>query len=85
MKHKSQTKRATTNNSNHDLKIKSRKLGTFKSPPPQRLNCMLCAINRWENRQDINNTADYSILYKEPDLCNNYLSMEQNKTENNFH
>ena len=31
MKHKSQTKRATTNNLNQDLKIKGRKLGTFKS------------------------------------------------------
>ena len=46
MKHKSQRKRATSDNSNQDLKIKSRKSGTFKSSPspslhPQRLNCML--------------------------------------------
>ena len=33
MKRKSMTTRAATNNSNQDLKIKGRKLGTFKSPP----------------------------------------------------
>ena len=81
MKHKSRTKRATTNNSNQDLKIKGRKLGTFKSPPPQRLNRMLRAINRQENRQDINNKEDYSLSYDEPDLCNDYISMEQDKTD----
>ena len=32
MKRKPRTKRATTINSNQDLKIKGRKLGTFKSP-----------------------------------------------------
>ena len=81
MKHKSRTKRATTNNSNQDLKIKYRKLGTFKSLPPRRLNRMLCAINRRENRQDINNKDDYSISYNEPDLCNDYISMKQDKTD----
>ena len=34
MKRKSRTKRTTINNSNQDLKIKGRVLGTFKFPPP---------------------------------------------------
>ena len=81
MKRKSRTKRATTNNSNQDLKIKGRKLGTFKSPPPRRLNRMLQAINSQEKRQDVNNNEDYSLLYNEPDLWNDYISMEQDKTD----
>ena len=80
MKHKSGTKRTTTNNSNQDLKVKGNKLGTFKSSPLQRLNRMLSAINRWKKRQDINDNEDYSLSYKEPDLCNDYISMEQDKT-----
>ena len=81
MKHKSQTKRATTNNSNQDLKIKGRKLGTFKSPSPRRLNRMLRAINCQENRQDMNDKEDYSLSYDKPDLCNDYISMEQDKAD----
>ena len=34
MKHKSQTKCVTTNNSSQALEIKGRQIGTFKSPPP---------------------------------------------------
>ena len=34
MRHKSQTKRATTNNPSQDVRIKGRKFKTFKSPPP---------------------------------------------------
>ena len=81
MKRKFQTKHATINNSNQDLKIKGRKLGTFKSPPPQRLNRMLRAINIWKKRQDINNNEHHSLPYDEPDLCNDYISMEQDKTD----
>ena len=84
MKHRVQTKRTTTNNSNPDLKIKGRKLGTFKSPPPQRLNCMLCTISRQENRQDINDNAEYVLSYDEPDLCNNYISKEQDSADRFF-
>ena len=45
MKRNSRTKQTTTNDTSQDLKIKDRKLGTFKSPPPRRLNRMLRAIN----------------------------------------
>ena len=81
MKHKSRTKRATTNTSSQDLKIKDRKFWTFKSPPPRRLNHMLRAINFWKHRQDINDTEDYSSSYDEPDLCNDYISMEKDKAD----
>ena len=81
MKHKPQTKRTTTNNLNPYLKIKGRKLGTFKSPPPQRQNCMLRAISRRENRQDINDNAEYILSYDEPDLCNGYISKEQDSVD----
>ena len=81
MKRKYRTKRSTTNNSNQELKIKGRKLGTFKSPPPQRLNRMLQAINSRANRQDLNNIEHHSSSYNEPDLCNNYISMEQDETD----
>ena len=81
MKHKSRTKRTTTNTLNWDLKIKGRKLGTSRSPPPRRLNRMLHAINLRENRLDINDMEDYSLLYDEPDLCNDYISMEQDKAD----
>ena len=84
MKHKPQTKHTTTNDSNQDLEIKGRKLETFKSPPPRRLNHMIRAINHWENRQDINNKEDYSLSYNEPDLCNRYISKEEDKADR-FH
>ena len=67
MKHKSRKKRATTNNSNQDLKIKGRILGTFKSPPPRRLNPILRAIDSWANRQDSNDIEHHSLPYNEPD------------------
>ena len=51
MKHKSLPKHAATNNSNQGLKIKVRKLGTFKCPLPQRLSCILRTINNQGNRQ----------------------------------
>ena len=81
MKRKSRTKRATINNPNQDLKIKGKKLGTFKSPPPRRLNCMLWAINSWADRQDNNNIVHHSLPYDGPDLCNDYISMEQDKAD----
>ena len=81
MKHKSRTKGATTHNSNQDLKIKGTKLGTFKSPPPQRLNHMLQAINSWGNCQDLNNIEHHSPPYSKPDLCKDYISMEQDEID----
>ena len=87
MKRKSRTKRATTNNLNQDLKIKGRKLGTFKSPPPssppppRRLNYMIEAIHSWVNHQDINDIEHHSLPYNKPDLCNDYISMEQDKAD----
>ena len=81
MKHKSQTKHTTKNNSNQDLKIKDRKLRTFKSPPLQRLNRMLRVIDHWESHQGINNKENYSLSYDEPDLCNNYISKEVDKVD----
>ena len=79
MKRKSRTKRATTNNSNQGLKIKGRRLGTFKSPPS--LNHMLQAINSQANCQDFNNIEHHSSLYDKPDLCKDYISMEQDKND----
>ena len=81
MKRKFQIKRVATNNSNQDLKIKGRKLGNFKSPPPRRLNYMLRAIDSWANRQDINDIQHHFLLYDEPDLCNDYISMEQDEAD----
>ena len=75
------TKRAATNNSSQDLKIKGRKLGILKSPPPRRLNCVLQAINSWANRQDLNNNEHHSLPYDKPDLCKDYISMEQDDTD----
>ena len=68
MRHKSRTKRATTNNSSQDVKIKGRKFGTFKSPPPRRLVCMIGAINFRKHPQDINDKKDYSLSKNKPDL-----------------
>ena len=42
---------------------------------------MLCAINCQENCQDINDNEDYSLSYKEPDLCIDCISMEQDKVD----
>ena len=42
---------------------------------------MLRSINRRENRQYINNNEDYSVSYKESNLCNGYISMEQDKAD----
>ena len=81
MRQKSRTKRATTNNISQDIKIKGSKFGTFKSTPPQRLICMLRAINWWKLCQDINNTKCYSLSYKDFDLCNDYISTIQDKAD----
>ena len=81
VKHKQQTKRTTTNNSNQDLKIKGKKLGTFKSPFPWRLNRMLRVINPQDKHHDIDNKEDYSSSYNKPDLCNGYISKEQDKVD----
>ena len=48
------------------------------------LYSMLYAINHRENRQDINNKEDYSLSYDRPDLCNDYISMEQDKADRFF-
>ena len=42
---------------------------------------MLRAINSWGNRQDLNNIEHHSSLYSEPDLCKDYISMEQDKND----
>ena len=83
MKDKPQIEHTTMDNSNTNLKIKGNKLGTFKSPPPRRLNLMLRAINFQENCQDINDKED-SLSYNEPDLCNDYISKEQDNADRCF-
>ena len=65
------------NNLNLDLKINGKKLGTYKSTPNQRFNRMLCPISRWENYQDIHDNAKCVLSYNDPNLCNNYISKEQ--------
>ena len=42
---------------------------------------MLRAIDSRTNRQDFNNIEHQSSLYDEPDLCNDYISMEQDKAD----
>ena len=42
---------------------------------------MLQAINIRKKRQDINDNEHHSLPYDEPDLCNDYISMEQDKTD----
>ena len=79
MQHKSRTKCATTNNSNHDLKIKGSKLGTFKSPSPQRLNRMLCASNRWETTKIL--TIIKIALYHTKSLTCAMIIYPWNKTK----
>ena len=64
-----------------DLKIKSRKLGNFKSPPPQRRDRMLRAINHGENCQNNRDNDQYVLSYNKPDLCNDYISMEQGSAD----
>ena len=81
MKRKSLPKHTATNNSNQGLKIEGRKLGTFKSPLPQRLNCMLRAINSRGNCQDLKNIEHHSSPYSKPDLCKDYISMEQDEND----
>ena len=81
MRHKSWTKPPLTNTSYLDLKIKSRKSGISKSPPPQRLDQMLRAIGCHENRQSDNDNYQYVLSYDKPDLCDNYISMEQGSAD----
>ena len=66
MKRKSRTKRATTNDLNQNLKIKGRKLETFKSPPPRRLNRMLQATNSQADCQDLDDNEHHSPPYDKP-------------------
>ena len=81
MRHKSRTTRATTNNTSKVIKIKGTKLESFKSPLPQRLTRMLHVINCQKHRQDINNKEDYSLSHDEPEMCNDYISMIQDKVD----
>ena len=81
MKRNSRTKQTTTNDTSQDLKIKDRKLGTFKSPPPRRLNRMLRAINNRCVHQDLNNTKHHPPPTNEPDLCKDYISMEEGEND----
>ena len=79
MQHKSQTKLTTANNSNQDLKIKRRKVGAFKFPPPSRRDRMLCAILYCKNLQDNNKNDQFVLSFDEPNLCNGYISKEQDR------
>ena len=81
MKHKHQTKPPLTNRSYSDLKIKSRKLVTFKPPPPQRRDQMLCAISYHENHQSNIDNDQYVLSYDKTHLCNDYISMEQRSSD----
>ena len=67
------------NNSNPDLKIKSRKFGVSKPPPPGKRDQMLFAIFCYKNRQDNNKNDQYILSYNNPDLCNSYISKEQGR------
>ena len=42
---------------------------------------MLCAIHSQDNHQDTNDNADYALSYEEPDLCNDYISKEQDNVD----
>ena len=42
---------------------------------------MLRATNHRKHRPDINNKEDYSLSYDKPDLCNDYISMEQDRED----
>ena len=42
---------------------------------------MFRVIGRCENCQDINENYQYVLAYNEPDLCNNYMLMEQGSTD----
>lgn len=81
MKHKRQTKLPLTNKLYPYLKIKSRKLGASKPLSPQRWDEMLCAISCRENCQNNIDNYQYVLSYDEPDLCNNFISMEQGITD----
>ena len=60
-------------------KLKVKKLGVTKSPPPQRQNRMLCAILCCKNSQNNKENIQYVLSYNEPDLCNDYISKEQGR------
>ena len=77
MKHKGWTKPSLTNKSYPDLKIKSRKLGTSKPPPPWKRDWMLYAISCRKNRRNNIDNNQYVLSYNKPDLCNNYILIEQ--------
>ena len=42
---------------------------------------MLRAISCRRNRQDINDNVEYSLSYNELDLCNDYISKEQDNAD----
>ena len=77
MKYKSRTNFLPTNTLNPYLKIKSRKFGISKSPPPQRRDQMLRGISRRKNRRNIIDNDQYILSYEEPYLCNNYISKKE--------
>ena len=63
------------------MKIKSKKFGISKSPPPQRRDQILCTISRCENLQNISDNDKYFLSYDKTDLCNNYISKEQGSAD----
>ena len=75
----------TCPNNCHSFKQQGRGYGKF--PPwhaeiaPWRLNCILRAISRDENHQDINDNAEYVLSYNKPNLCNDYISKEQGSVD----
>ena len=42
---------------------------------------MLRAIDPQESRQNINDKEDYSLSYDKPDLCNDFISKEQDNVD----
>ena len=81
IKYKRQTKSPVTNKLYPDQKIKSRKSGTSKPPPPQRRDQMLRAISCRENCKINIDNDQYILWYNKPNLCNDYISMEQESTD----
>ena len=81
MKRNPRIRQTNTNDTSQDLKIKGRKLGTFKSPFPRRLNRMLKAINNQCVHQDLNDTKHHSPPTNEPDLCKDHISMEEGEND----
>ena len=42
---------------------------------------MIRTISHRENRRDINDNDQYILSYNEPDLCNDYISKEQDSDD----